>query len=85
MHDARSVVFTLAGYRVSAFADGGLFLATVRGHVPVCVLFDLHMPAMSTMDILKALNASELSCAGLRDFRGRRHCAGGRCDQERRL
>jgi FixJ family two-component response regulator len=47
MRDALSVVFTLAGYRVSVFADAETFLAAARSHAPAGVLLDLHLPDKS--------------------------------------
>ncbi len=55
--DALSVVFTLAGYRVSVFADAETFLAAARSHTPAGVLLDLHLPDKSGLAVLKELNA----------------------------
>jgi len=57
MRDALSVVFTLAGYRITAFADASSFLATARNTVPTAVLLDLHLPDKSGLDVLKDINA----------------------------
>jgi two-component system, LuxR family, response regulator FixJ len=57
VRDALSVVFTLAGYKVRAFADGASFVAAARAEVPACIILDVHMPGRSGLDILKALNA----------------------------
>jgi two-component system, LuxR family, response regulator FixJ len=57
MRDALSVVFTLAGYRVSVFADAETFLAAARARAPACVLLDLHLPDKSGVAVLKELNA----------------------------
>jgi FixJ family two-component response regulator len=57
MRDALSVVFTLAGYRVSVFADAETFLAAARSHAPAGVLLDLHLPDKSGLAVLKELNA----------------------------
>lgn len=57
MRDALSVVFTLAGYRVSVFADAETFLATARTRIPACVLLDLHLPDQSGVAVLKELSA----------------------------
>jgi two-component system, LuxR family, response regulator FixJ len=51
------VVFTLAGYKVRAFADGASFVAAARAETPACIILDVHMPGRSGLDILKALNA----------------------------
>jgi two-component system, LuxR family, response regulator FixJ len=57
VRDALSVVFTLAGYKVRAFADGATFVAAARAEVPACIILDVHMPGRSGLDILRALNA----------------------------
>jgi two-component system response regulator FixJ len=55
--DALSVMFTLAGYRVSVFADAESFLAAARASAPTGVLLDLHLPDKSGLAVLKELNA----------------------------
>lgn len=55
--DALSVVFTLAGYRVSVFADAETFLAAARSHPPAGVLLDLHLPDKSGLVVLNELKA----------------------------
>ena len=55
--DALSVVFTLAGYRVSLFADAERFLAAARRTKPAAVLLDLHLPGKSGLAVLKELDA----------------------------
>jgi two-component system, LuxR family, response regulator FixJ len=57
VRDALSVVFTLAGYKVRAFADGASFVAAARAETSACIILDVHMPGRSGLDILKALNA----------------------------
>jgi len=57
MRDALSVVFTLAGYRVTGFATGQSFLTATRERTPVCVLLGLRLPDKSGMALLKELNA----------------------------
>jgi FixJ family two-component response regulator len=57
MREALSVVFTLAGYRVSVFADAETFLTTALTRTPACVLLDLHLPDKSGLAVLKELNA----------------------------
>jgi len=57
MRDALSIVFTLAGYRVTGFADSETFLAAARNHTPACILLDLHLPDKSGVTVLKELNA----------------------------
>ena len=57
IRDALSIVFTLAGYRVTGFADAETFLAAARNHTPACILLDLHLPDKSGVAALKELNA----------------------------
>ena len=57
MRDALSVVFTLAGYRVTGFVDGETFLAVARDRTPAAVLLDLHLPAKSGLVVLRELDA----------------------------
>jgi FixJ family two-component response regulator len=57
MRDALSAVFTLAGYRVSSFADAQTFLVATQSRTPACVLLDLHLPDKSGVVVLKELNA----------------------------
>jgi FixJ family two-component response regulator len=57
IRDALSIVFTLAGYRVTGFADTGTFLAAARNRTPACILLDLHLPDKSGVVALKELNA----------------------------
>lgn len=57
MRDALSIVFTLAGYRVTGFADAQSFLVATRDRTPVCVLLDLHLPGKSGTAVLKELDA----------------------------
>ena len=57
MRDTLSAVFTLADYRVTAFAEADTFLAAVRIAAPSVVLLDLNLPAMSGLDVLRELDA----------------------------
>jgi FixJ family two-component response regulator len=57
MRETLSVVFTLAGYRVSVFGDGEGFIAGVRGRAPAAVLLDLHLPDKSGLAVLKQIGA----------------------------
>jgi two-component system, LuxR family, response regulator FixJ len=59
VRDALSVVFSLAGYHVTGFADGNSFLTAARSHPPACIVLDVHMPGRSGLDILKELNAQD--------------------------
>lgn len=55
--DALSLVFTLAGYRTTVFAEAASFLAAARAHRPAAVLLDLHLPDKSGVDVLRELGA----------------------------
>lgn len=57
MRDALAGVFTLAGYRVTVFADAERFLASARVNAPAGVLLDLHLPDKSGLAALKELDA----------------------------
>lgn len=57
MRDALSVMFKLAGYRVTGFADAETFLAAARSQAPAGVLLDLHLPDKSGIAVLKDLDA----------------------------
>ena len=59
VRDTLSVVLTLAGYKVRAFADGASFVAAARAETPACIILDVNMPGRSGLDILKALNAEQ--------------------------
>ncbi len=59
VRDALNVVFTMAGHKVRAFADGASFVAAARTETPACIILDVHMPGRSGLDILKALNAEQ--------------------------
>ena len=61
MHDALSMVFTLAGYRVSVFADGAGFVDAARAHAPAAVLLDLNLPDKSGLAVLKEIDAWHFS------------------------
>lgn len=55
--DVLSTIFTLAGYRITAFNEADEFLAAARTHPPAGVLLDLHLPGKSGLAALKELNA----------------------------
>ena len=57
MREALSVVFTLAGYRVTGFVDAETFLAAAHARTPAAVLLDLHLPAKSGLAALRELDA----------------------------
>jgi two-component system response regulator FixJ len=55
--DALAVVFTLAGYKVSLFAEAASFAAAARARRPAAVLLDLHLPDRSGVEVLREINA----------------------------
>ena len=57
MREALSVVFTLAGYRVSVFDDGEGFIAAAKAHAPAAVLLDLNLPDRSGLAVLREIDA----------------------------
>jgi two-component system response regulator FixJ len=59
VRETLTIVFSNAGYRVSAFADGKSFLEAAQSRVPACILLDVHMPERSGLDVLKELNAQQ--------------------------
>jgi two-component system response regulator FixJ len=59
VRDALSVVLTLAGYQVTAFAEGASVVAAARTRVPVCIILDVNMPGRSGLDVLKEFNAEQ--------------------------
>ena len=56
MRDALSVVFTLAGYRVT-----GLFLAVASTRTPAAVLLDLHLPGQIWSNGAERAECAQLS------------------------
>src|SRR5262249_19109592 len=56
VRNALSFTFSLEGYEVSAFAEGGSFLLAARQRVPACVVLDIYMPGRSGLEILRDLN-----------------------------
>ena len=60
VRDALSVVFTLAGYRVTMFSEGETFVAAARVArfgAPAAVLLDLHMPGKTGLALLREIDA----------------------------
>ncbi|HTQ83906.1 MAG TPA: response regulator [Pseudolabrys sp.] len=57
MREALTVVFTLAGYRVTVFADGESFIGAARRHAPAAVLLDLNLPDRTGLEALKDIDA----------------------------
>ena len=50
----------LADYDVSTFGCGEEFLESIPGHVPDCVLLDVHMPGLTGFDVQENLRGSSL-------------------------
>jgi CheY-like chemotaxis protein len=61
MRDALSVVFTLAGYRVTGFVDGETFHAVASARTAAAVLLDLHLPAKSGSNGAEGTGCTQLS------------------------
>ena len=57
VRDALELVFSLAGFKVAAFAEGVAFLAAARQRVPACIILDVNMPGPSGLELLRELNA----------------------------
>lgn len=57
VRQALAVVFTLDGFLVSSFGEGGSLLTLARERVPACIILDVQMPGRSGLDVLKELNA----------------------------
>jgi FixJ family two-component response regulator len=50
----------LADYRVSVFASGEEFLASLRAAMPACVILDIHMPGLSGLEVHAQLRAARM-------------------------
>jgi FixJ family two-component response regulator len=50
----------LADYKVSAFASGEEFLASLTTIHPGCVLLDVHMPGLTGFDVIKRMRAAHI-------------------------
>lgn len=61
VRDVLTAAFEADGLPVKAFEAGEAFLAYAFEAPPACVLLDVLMPRQSGLDVLKALNAHELS------------------------
>jgi two-component system response regulator FixJ len=55
VRDALRLVFEMDGYQVTAFPDGGSFLAAARLRTPSVVVLDVHMPGRSGLEVLQEL------------------------------
>jgi FixJ family two-component response regulator len=53
-------VLRLAGYRVTTFASGEDFLASLVGPPPACVILDIHMPGLSGLDVHARMRAASI-------------------------
>jgi two-component system, LuxR family, response regulator FixJ len=59
VRDTLSLVLSLAGFHVSAFADGSALVRAGKTRVPACIILDVNMPGSSGLTILKELNAEK--------------------------
>lgn len=57
MREALSALFRQAGYHTASFTDGRSFVRLARDQTPACVLLDICMPGLSSLDILKEIDA----------------------------
>jgi FixJ family two-component response regulator len=53
-------VLRLANYRVTTFASGEAFLASLTTQLPACAIFDIHMPGLSGLEVQSHLLAAEI-------------------------
>ena len=53
-------VLRLADYRVTAFASGEEFLASLTARQPACVILDVHMPGLSGLDVQSRMRAAHI-------------------------
>jgi FixJ family two-component response regulator len=54
-------VLRLAGYRVTSFASGEDFLASLTGPPPACAVLDIHMPGLSGLDVHTRMRAAGIA------------------------
>jgi len=59
VRDALCFVLENEGYQVTTFADGASLLAAMSEHVPDCTILDVRMADLSSLDILKEVNAHD--------------------------
>ena len=59
VRDTLSMVLSAGGYEVICFADGAALLAVARSRTPACILFDVHIPGKSGLDILRELRGED--------------------------
>jgi len=55
----------LADCEVAAFASGEEFLNSITGHVPDCVLLDIHMPGLSGLQVMARMTSARAGLAHL--------------------
>ncbi|MDM0019382.1 response regulator transcription factor [Variovorax saccharolyticus] len=53
-------VLRLADYRVSSFASGEEFLASLDTQRPACVILDIHMPGLSGFEVQMRMQAADI-------------------------
>src|SRR5258706_14173318 len=53
-------VLRLADYRVTAFASGEEFLASLTTQLPACAILDVHMPGLSGLDVQSSMRAGRI-------------------------
>jgi two-component system response regulator FixJ len=56
---ALTTLFSLQGYQVSTFGEGGTFLREARARVPSCIILDVNLPGRTGIDLLSELNAQK--------------------------
>jgi FixJ family two-component response regulator len=49
-----------AGHEVETYASGGEFLSSLQKHRPDCAIVDLHMPAVSGLEVQQQLAKEEI-------------------------
>lgn len=50
----------LADYRVTAFASGEEFLASLTARLAACAILDVHMPGLSGLDVQSRMRAAHI-------------------------
>jgi FixJ family two-component response regulator len=54
-------VLRLADYRVTAFASGEEFLASLTARLPECAILDVHMPGLSGFEVQSRMRAAHIA------------------------
>ncbi|MGH6725550.1 MAG: response regulator transcription factor [Pseudolabrys sp.] len=57
IRDLLSIVFEMAGYRLTSFGESESFLTEARNRTPACVILDIHLPGCSGLDALTKVDA----------------------------